>query len=141
MQSLLSLLFLLPLADAPQRVSIDVVSSTAGGRVYIGVFDTADGFAREDFLVNATAELGDRRKQTRLSLELPRAGDYVFAAFQDMNGNGKLDKNMLGVPTEPYGFSETAPSKWRMPEFSEVATEVAATGQPVRVRMRRWSEY
>jgi hypothetical protein len=32
-------------------------------------------------------------------------GRYAAIAFHDENGNGKPDKNFLGVPTEPYGFS------------------------------------
>jgi uncharacterized protein (DUF2141 family) len=32
-------------------------------------------------------------------------GQYAIILFHDENGNGKLDRNALGVPTEPYGFS------------------------------------
>ena len=38
---------------------------------------------------------------------LPK-GMYTLAVFHDVNGNGKLDKNYLGIPTEPYGFSNNA---------------------------------
>jgi uncharacterized protein (DUF2141 family) len=26
--------------------------------------------------------------------------------FQDLNGNKKLDKNFIGIPTEPFAFSQ-----------------------------------
>lgn len=32
-------------------------------------------------------------------------GTYVFAVFQDLNGNGKIDYNALKMPKEPYGFT------------------------------------
>ena len=32
-------------------------------------------------------------------------GDYVALTFHDKNRNGKLDSNFLGVPVEPFGFS------------------------------------
>ena len=35
-----------------------------------------------------------------------KEGRYALRCFQDMNGNGTLDKGMFG-PTEPYGFSRT----------------------------------
>jgi uncharacterized protein (DUF2141 family) len=32
-------------------------------------------------------------------------GRYAIAAYQDVNGNGELDKIPPGIPTEPYAFS------------------------------------
>jgi uncharacterized protein (DUF2141 family) len=31
--------------------------------------------------------------------------EVAFSVFQDLNGNGKLDMNPMGIPTEPYGMS------------------------------------
>ncbi len=37
--------------------------------------------------------------------------DHVaISGYQDLNDNGKLDTNLLGVPTEPYGASGTPPN-------------------------------
>ena len=36
------------------------------------------------------------------------AGRYALMAFADANANGVLDKNMLGVPKEGFGFSNDA---------------------------------
>jgi uncharacterized protein (DUF2141 family) len=38
---------------------------------------------------------------------LPR-GSYAVSVYQDLNDNGKLDTNLLGIPKEPYGFSNNA---------------------------------
>ena len=35
-------------------------------------------------------------------------GRYGLAVFQDLDGDSKLGTSMLGVPTEPYGFSRDA---------------------------------
>ena len=53
-------------------------------------------------------------------------GEYGVAIYQDENGNGKHDKNALGVPKEPYGFSNNArgrfgPAKWKDAKFSVAA--------------------
>jgi uncharacterized protein (DUF2141 family) len=45
-------------------------------------------------------------------------GDYAVAAFQDRNRNDKLDRHVLGMPKEPYGFSNDArgvfgPASWK----------------------------
>ncbi|WP_426027001.1 DUF2141 domain-containing protein [Brevundimonas sp. TWP2-3-4b2] len=36
------------------------------------------------------------------------AGDYAMRAFHDVNGNGQMDTNPFGMPTEPYAFSNNA---------------------------------
>jgi outer membrane protein len=33
------------------------------------------------------------------------AGEYALMAYEDENGNGHLDKNFIGMPREPLGFS------------------------------------
>jgi uncharacterized protein (DUF2141 family) len=33
------------------------------------------------------------------------AGKYVVAVYHDKNGNGKLDKSLMGAPKEPIGLS------------------------------------
>lgn len=44
-------------------------------------------------------------------------GDYAAQAFQDENGNQKVDQNFIGMPKEGIGFSRDArvimgPPKW-----------------------------
>ena len=38
----------------------------------------------------------------------PPAGSYAIVAMHDENGNGKLDTNLIGAPTEGYGASKGA---------------------------------
>jgi uncharacterized protein (DUF2141 family) len=39
--------------------------------------------------------------------DLPE-GEYAITAYQDLNQNGMLDVNAMGIPKEPYGFSNDA---------------------------------
>lgn len=45
--------------------------------------------------------------------------EYAVAVFLDENKNGVLDKNMFGVPTEKYGFSNNARGTFSAPSFKE----------------------
>lgn len=67
------------------------------------------------------------------------AGTYAIRAFQDVNGNGKLDRGALG-PKEPWGMS-FAPGKTRgfgPPKFDDVSFSVEAdvTGLAIELRGR-----
>ncbi len=33
------------------------------------------------------------------------AGEYALVVYHDENGNGRLDENFIGIPSEPLGFS------------------------------------
>ena len=40
----------------------------------------------------------------RVKIAVP-AGDCVINVYQDRNGNGKYDNNLLGIPKEPVGIT------------------------------------
>jgi uncharacterized protein (DUF2141 family) len=63
-------------------------------------------------------------------------GTYAVAAYQDANGNGRLDRTGLGLPLEPYGFSGTVGRRAR-PDFAEAAFVLRDTGAALRVRLAR----
>ena len=106
----------------------------------MAVYPSAEAFERERGAV-ASAIRPLANGETEVAIKVPAAGQYVFAAFQDLNGNGKLDRNLLGVPTEPYGFTERPATKWRAPAFTEVATTVGGRGAALALELREWREY
>ena len=72
--------------------------------------------------------------------DLP-VGQYAVAVYHDLNNNGKLDKNMLGVPTEPYAFSNNPNVKWRSPSFAETAITLEGKQKSITVELKRWKNY
>ncbi len=51
-------------------------------------------------------------------------GTYAAQAFHDENGNGRLDRNILGLPKEAMGFSNNAPMRMGPPRFDTASFEV-----------------
>lgn len=51
-------------------------------------------------------------------------GIYAVQLFHDVNGNGKLDYNVMGIPKEPYGFSQNARGKFGPPKFQDAAIAI-----------------
>jgi uncharacterized protein (DUF2141 family) len=74
---------------------------SAGSMVYAGVCDMS--------FEEATCPYKDREPAKQGAVELRvrnvKPGSYSIAVFHDVNGNGKLDRNFIGLPSEPYGFS------------------------------------
>lgn len=47
----------------------------------------------------------------------------AISAHHDKNANDKLDKNPIGIPSEPYGFSQNPKRGFGPPSFEEVRFE------------------
>ena len=54
------------------------------------------------------------------------AGTYGVQVMHDENGNGELDANMLGIPKEPWGFSNNAKGKFGPPKWEDVKFTIDA---------------
>jgi uncharacterized protein (DUF2141 family) len=63
-------------------------------------------------------------------------GTYAVAAYQDTNGNGRLDRTGLGLPQEPYAFSGEAGRRAR-PAFPEAAFALREPGVALHLRLAR----
>ena len=58
----------------------------------------------------------------------------ALTLYQDLNGNGKLDANLLGIPSEPWGASGK-PAAMSAPTWE--ATSVPLDGTPIVVRLSK----
>ena len=92
------------------------------GVVLAAVFNNAEGFPQGKPLVTATAQLV-QGKAILLFANLPK-GDYAATAFLDGNSNMKLDTNLFGIPTEPYGFSRDARNLAGPPPFANAVFRI-----------------
>jgi len=110
---------------------------TQKGTVRLAVYDSEKAFMDESQarLVNVPIS-GTPTFSYNLNGLAP--GKYALAFFQDENDNFKLDKNLLGIPTEPYGFSKTPESKWRVPDFEEIAVKIEPGKNRIAVQLKKW---
>ena len=47
-------------------------------------------------------------------------GEYAVSLYHDENSNEILDRNLAGIPVEPYGFSNNAKPALGMPRYDAV---------------------
>ncbi|HEY2358440.1 MAG TPA: DUF2141 domain-containing protein [Phenylobacterium sp.] len=63
-------------------------------------------------------------------------GVYAITVLHDENGNGKMDKNLLGLPSEGYGASNDPQSKYGPPKYPDAKFTHAAAPQTLTVHVR-----
>ena len=56
-------------------------------------------------------------------------GRYAVNAFHDENDNGELDTNLVGIPSEGYGFANDPGAVFGPPDFEAAAVTVGDTSE------------
>ena len=73
------------------------------GTMVIALFDSRENF--NELPVKYIKEpVKGQKSMTVVFADVPFR-EYAISIYQDLDENGELNKNFLGIPTEPYGFS------------------------------------
>jgi uncharacterized protein (DUF2141 family) len=127
-------LLLLAAASLASAATIEVrVSNVAGGKgaVNVAVCD------RERFLKQCaySASVPARAGETVVLVEGVPPGAWAVLAYQDENENKELDRNLIGIPKENYGFSRDAMSMFGPPSFEAAAIDVRGDSAVAAIRL------
>lgn len=116
-------------AQAQDCVTVEVHNVRAQqGQLMLAFYADADSFGKKPVQVMRLPA-----DETTLRVEVCglKGTEVALMAFQDLDSDGKLNRNPLGIPSEPWGSSGTpgvfGPS-WE-------TGKVALDGQPIVVRM------
>jgi uncharacterized protein (DUF2141 family) len=117
------------------RVEVRGILARAGS-LNVALFDRAEDFNA----MPMTPRAGQRLPATgdtvvAVFAGLP-AGDYAVSTFHDENDNGQLDKNLLGRPTERFGFSRDASGAMGPPDFEAAKVALGPDGRTIVVNLR-----
>jgi uncharacterized protein (DUF2141 family) len=106
----------------------------ASGLVSAGIFDNAKSFPNA-----GQALVSVRLKATpgnfRFTIHNLPPGQYAVTSYHDENGNGRLDFDPTGAPSEGYGVSNDARNPSAPPEFAKAAFELRDQNKSVTVNI------
>ena len=114
-------------------ITVHLQVKTELGNINVAAFKSQAAFDSGNFTA------GTRRKATigkmSLVLEGLTPGAYGIVTFQDYNGNGVLDRNALGVPTEPFGFAKNPRVRFKAPTFQEFAIKFSGSPKEITIQL------
>lgn len=97
------------------------------GTVYFAVYNKSSEFPKgRIFAEGSVASNGQNEIET--SIELPD-GEYAISTFLDENRNKKLDQNLVGIPTERFGFSQNPKILTGPPSYAKCAFLVSGNSE------------
>ena len=114
------------------KVEITNLKSSKG-KLLIGIYKPGKKFTDGEPVASKIIEVNSKGNQvTTFDLE---PGRYALALYHDINGNGEMDKNFVGIPKEPYGFSKDFRPKFSAPSFEDCAFDLPAAGKSISVKL------
>ena len=121
------------LARTPLTLTIQNLTPTKSA-VIIGVYGIKNKFPdpADQLKVYSFKSTGSELTAKITNLKF---GTYALAIFQDVNNSGKIDKNIIGIPTEPYAFSNNYKPTVKAPAFNDCSFDYNTSSNAVSMSM------
>lgn len=118
-----------PATPSAGRLALTFEVGAETGAIMVVLFDSEAAYSGGAPVRQARVDVAGGQRQAVFE-GLP-AGDYAARAFHDVDGNGRMNTNPFGMPTEPYAFSNNAvgnmgPASWDRARVA-VSGDVAQT--------------
>jgi uncharacterized protein (DUF2141 family) len=122
-----------PARAADLTITVDQIEST-GGKVYVTLWGNKETWLdAEKSLQNIglPAAVG----AVTFVMHDVAPGRYAIATFHDENGNGQMDFNFIGYPTEGYAFSRDIRPFLSAPSFESCAFDIGIDDAALTIHM------
>ncbi len=108
------------------------------GELYVALFNESGNFPEAGAHFQRKKIPLVAKQSTSIVFDQVPFGRYAIAVFQDVNNNGKFDKNLWGIPTEPYGFSMNPKAKWKKPSYEESSFQINQFSHTLEIQIKYW---
>ena len=112
-------------------VEINNVGSTDGS-ILLAIFNSEKTFLKQGF---KQAKLAPKNGTITYKFDGIIPGIYTISAVHDLNDNGELDTNFIGIPTEPYGVSKDGKQTFGPPSYEEAVFQLAQEDMDVLINL------
>ena len=103
-------------------VTLDIsITKFNKGSILIALYESEESYMKESY---KSADVLVKNNKAKFIFHSIKKGVYAFSFFHDLNNNKKLDTNFLGIPKEPYGFSNNKKGRFGPPKFNEASLEI-----------------
>ena len=110
----------------------------AGGTLRLGIYDAA-AYPDDNSKPIASADVPAVAGETVITLHGIPPGVYAVQTFQDVNSNNKMDTTWIGLPLEPFGFSQDAKPFLSKPGFDQVKFTLEAGDNTQTIHLQSMS--
>ncbi|HLV40259.1 DUF2141 domain-containing protein [Xanthomarina sp.] len=88
------------------------------GEIIVGVFNSEKGFLEDNAVFKEYRIPANKTTEQLIITDLPH-GDYAISLYHDKNSDNICNLNFIGIPKEPYGFSNNFKPRFSAPKFKD----------------------
>jgi uncharacterized protein (DUF2141 family) len=107
------------------------------GKIGVTLFQDAQGFPDDTSkaIRQQSVDIDPNTRSAQVTFKDLPQGTFAVSVLHDENGNGKMDKNFVGMPKEGYGASNNPKKKKRAPTFDEAKFSLNASEQTIEITL------
>ncbi|MBD3615542.1 MAG: DUF2141 domain-containing protein [Gracilimonas sp.] len=105
------------------------------GEIRIAIFNSRQLYQEKENPLYAIVLPVEENRMVWSEEALPY-GNYAIAVYHDINTNGELDTNILGIPKEAYGFSNNARGKFGPASWKDAHFKISSKTHTMSIRIK-----
>ncbi|MBC6995091.1 DUF2141 domain-containing protein [Neolewinella lacunae] len=131
----LGCLFLPGIAFSQATVHVELADIKAAGKgqLIALMYRTSEGFPRDHDKAAYRISTTDYHNRASMTFTGIVPGEYAIMVYQDLNNNGAMDTNFIGMPKEPLGLTNLA--SMSRPVFSRSLVKVAPPSLTITIKL------
>jgi len=120
-------------AQEAGTLTIEFAGLAPQGALMIQVFDSEAAYRAGTGVASTRAEVSADTARVEFTGLPP--GQYAFRLYHDLNGDGRMNTNPFGMPTEPYAFSNNARGSFGPASWSDAVFTLNAGANVQRIEV------
>jgi uncharacterized protein (DUF2141 family) len=128
---------------------VSPAASESTGKLVVNIsgFPSSDGFAmvalhnsEESYKGGGTSAVAKTKtmvvdQEVQVVFTNLPYGSYGVSLYHDENANNKMDKNVMGIPKEAYGFSNNAKGFFGKPSYKDVVFQLNSAEKQLTIKL------
>jgi uncharacterized protein (DUF2141 family) len=125
-------------ADGPNLRVVATNVRSDDGKIVVWVYGSPESWLKDDGVrTQKSVPVQGNRSGDSVTVELLLPpGEYALSVFHDLEGDGRLERNFIGLPKEPAGLSNNVRPRFGPPRFDKAKFTVGADLVEQRIRLQ-----
>ncbi len=95
------------------------------GDIYVYLYTSEEGFPMEIEQAISFKKIRLTKTSVTTNFCKLKKGTYAVSVYQDIDSNGKINQNFLGIPKEPVGVSNNAKGFMGHPKYEDAKFNIS----------------
>ena len=104
------------------------------GNIYVYLYNSEEGFPIEISKASELKKIKLKKNNMSVYFKNLKSGTYAVSVYQDLDKNGEINQNFLGIPKEPVGVSNNAEGFIGPPKYDDAKFNLT-TNKSINIKL------